>query len=153
MTRQGVRTAMGWAAVAVLVAGCIPVVSDRPASRFTVSDLQHAEDALMSRQEGGRTVFDVVCPSGIGHATVTAADDWPATLTVRLRYAADKPFTRLEKFGGALSKGPAEDERLPTVRLQSDVLGQGQVVTVEVHVPPEVRGWRTLRLMWIDAYR
>jgi hypothetical protein len=152
MTQQGVRTAMGWAAVAVLVTGCIPVVSDRPAPRFTVSHL-NAEDALMSRQEGGRTVFDVVCPSGIGHATVTAADDWPATLTVRLRYAAGKPFTRLEHFESALSKGPAEDERLPTVSLQSDVLGQGQVVTVEVHVPPEVRGWRTLRLMWINEYR
>ena len=153
MTRQGVRTAMGWAALAVLVAGCIPVVSDRPALRFTVSDLQHAEDALTSRQEGGRTVFDVVCPSGIGHATVTAADDWPATLTVRLRYAADKPFTRLEHFTGDLSRGPAENERLPTVGLKSDVLGKGQAVTVEVHVPSEVRGWRTLRLTWIDAYR
>ena len=153
MTQQGMHTAMGWAAVAVLVAGCIPMVSDRPAPRFTVSDLQHAEDALMSRLEGGRTVFDVVCPSGIGHATVTAADDWPATLTIRLRYAADKPFTRLENFGGDLSRGPAKDERLPTVRLQSDVLGQGQAVTVEVHVPPEVRGWRTLRLMWINEYR
>jgi len=152
MTQQGVRTAMGWAAVAVLVAGCIPVVSDRPAPRFTVSHL-NAEDALMSRQEGGRTVFDVVCPSGIGHATVTAADDWPATLTVRLRYAADKPFTRLEKFGGAFSRGPAENERMATGGLKSDVLGQGQAVTVEVHVPPEVRGWRTLRLRWIDAYR
>ena len=153
MTRQGVRTAMGWAVVAVLVAGCLPVVSDRPAPRFNVSDLQHTEDALTSRQEGRRTVFDVVCPSGIGHATVTAADDWPATLTVCLRYAADKPFKRLEHFDSALSKGPAEDMRLTTLLLQSDVLGQGKAVTVEVHVPPEARYWRTLRLRWIDAYR
>jgi len=118
---------------------------------FKVADLRRPEDRVTVAQEDGRAVVGVVCPSGIGEATVTAAGAWPASLTVDLRYEADRPFRSLERFTCRVSKGPGEGE---TQGLPHRIIrGAGGAVTVAIDVPADVRGWRALRLGWIDAYR
>ncbi len=125
--------------------------AETAAPRFEVSALKREDDRLTVTQDDGRTVFNVVCPFGIGAATVTAAEAWPAHLTVRLRYAKDRPFERLEGFACHLVKGQADGEEAKP--LKHRIAREDGALAVVIDVPPEVRTWPTLRLRWIDVYR
>ncbi|MBL7140282.1 MAG: hypothetical protein ISS74_05165 [Planctomycetes bacterium] len=144
------------AAKAKAEAGGSTTAPEAAAPAFTVTGLKRPDDRVTVAQEDGRTVVDVVCSFGIGEATVTAAEAWPASLTVRPRYAEGRPFQMLEGFTCRVSTGTGDSDTkaIKTKTLEHRITrGDGGEVAVVVDVPAEVRDWRTLRLGWIDAYR
>ncbi len=92
------------------------------------------------------TLFvDVMSPSGIGDARLALTSGvWPKKVVVRLKYAADRPFTRLEGPGVTLEEKEEQDEYLK-VELSPKKDGY------EASIPPTKR--KTLYLHWVDAYR
>jgi hypothetical protein len=88
----------------------------------------------------------ITSPSGIGEATVQPDATCPLTgLLIGLRYAANRPFTRLESF-----EVTAENGGQWTAFTVCTCAGFMQVTLPQAALAPE-NGALTLR--WVDAYR
>lgn len=146
----------------------------QPAYQFK---LKRLTDAITSRMEGSKTVFTITSPSGIGSATVTlTASKWPKEVVLRLRYAKDRGFTRLEGFFVTTARmqvrelsgnGPHPDRAafyLPDETGQVDrnappagylnITVEPREGGLEITLPPNLfTGSRKVEISWVDAYR
>jgi hypothetical protein len=137
--------------------------------------LQKAGDRAVVVAEEKRTVIDLTSESGIGSATIERTEGpWPQAVTVRFRYAADRPFTTLEEFqlragrilvvagskdGGRMpffladAQGEVKrDDRNPAGWL--NVIVRPVEKTLELTLPANLlQGSRKVELRWIDFFR
>ena len=117
-------------------------------SRVAVREVRKSEDKVEVSVHDGTLFVDAESPSGIGSARLAlTSGTWPKKVVVRLKYAADKPFTRLEGPEAALEPtDPKADQRglnLNPRRLKMD--------SFEADIPPS--DMKMLHVSWIDAYR
>jgi hypothetical protein len=135
--------------------------------------LHKADDTSVIKQESGRTVIVVTTQTGIGRATLSAKE-WPADVTLRLRYAQSKPFKTLEGFemttsrlqvrssSGNSGKVPfflatedgkyGRDDLNPSGWLKLDFKQQSD--NLDIIFPSHLwRGEKEVQIQWIDFYR
>lgn len=141
-----------------LLPGCrsAPQRCDQPGSAagdgpaWQVIFVRRAEDRIAADMTHGLLTLTVVSPSGIGSAELAhCGGRWPRQLRVRLFYAPERPFSRLEGLEVALgdtcpvtlAKGGAP------AGCRSD--GTCLWVVLPARRPAEA----TLHLSWVDAYR
>jgi len=104
------------------------------------------EDRLERVSNPAGFTFLVTCSSGIGGATATLyGGRWPSDFRVRLRYAAGRPFTRLEGF--TVATGHRKPMEIRTVQYGPE--------WAEVQVPAEFlsSSGDILVFDWVDVYR
>jgi len=135
-------TALGLSVLSVaLISGCAPLSGQEGVLQARVGK---SPDTIEHQTESGGAVFLVTCPSGIGTASISQGQgDWPTE--VRLRYAADRPFTKVEGF--TCTAGSNRTVEVRRIRYGPDY--------AEVRVPPEVLRScsRQFRVQWVDYYR
>jgi hypothetical protein len=135
--------------------------------------LSKGNDTATVRDDGKRTVVEIVSESGIGKATITEGS-WPRHVTLRFRYKADKPFTTLEGFklrtdrllvnGGTKTAGKLplffadamgqfdRDDSHPAGFLNVAVKPVDNAL--ELTLPANLlQGTKKVELEWIDVYR
>lgn len=126
--------------------GCAAVP---PAATVVVREVRDRSEqaAVVLAVRGDTLHIDAISPAGIGGARVELTSGaWPARVVVRLRYAADRPFSRLEGSGAAIESTGRADEPgtdLETTNLRPDGF--------EVALPATQR--RVLYVHWVDMYR
>jgi hypothetical protein len=115
------------------------------APTWEVRSVRKVEDRLRIVTEGLTTVVEITCPSGIGAAEIALPRrPEPGAVRIRLRYAADRAFQRLEGFEATLGAGPA------AAKLEPHRAQVGGSVEVSLTLPADAE---TLHLSWVDAYR
>lgn len=114
---------------------------EAPAPLWVVQSVRKAEDRVQIASEGHAAVIVITCPSGIGAAEFALPGQAGAgEVRIRLRYAEEKPFQRLEGFEAMVGAGK-QAHRVAKV---------AGAIEVSLTVPA---GADTLRLSWVDAYR
>jgi hypothetical protein len=115
------------------------------APAWVVQAVRKAEDRVEVAVEAQRDVVTITCPSGIGAAEFALPGrPAPRDVCIRLRYAAGKPFPRLEGF---------EAVSATAVKLPHRITTADGSVEVTLALPAEGGAAGTLRLSWVDAYR
>lgn len=118
-------------------------------TRVEVREVQKKEDKVEVSMNGDSLFVDVTSPSGIGGAKLALTSGaWPKKLVVRLKYAADKPFTNLEGPAASLIETDTKSDE-PGQRLECRRLNPKNGFEADI---PEAK-LKVLRVGWIDAYR
>ena len=128
-----------------------PAATQSAAPSIKVVALRKPDDQSTIAESKAGPVLTITSASGIGSATLApTGETWPGNVTVLLRYAADKPFTRLEGFTAQLL--PAKPGEKP-LTIQPTILQiNGAVDSVLVPIPAGTANVQ-LQLSWVDAYR
>jgi hypothetical protein len=95
--------------------------------------------------------MDVICPSGIGSATIVLKEGpWPDRIIVRFRYDEHRPFAALEGFDCAwgVPGRPGDSKKVAhTIRRSL------QALDVELPIADPAKGHTSMSINWVDAYR
>lgn len=118
-------------------------------TRVNVHEIRKKEDKVEVSIHDETLFVDAVCPSGIGGTRLTLTSAiWPKKVVVRLKYAADKPFTILEGPEATLETTGAKQGE-PNQPLEARRFDQKNGFEAEI---PQTE-MKTLYLHWVDAYR
>lgn len=113
-------------------------------TRVETCEIRKQDDKVELSIHDDTLFVDVLSRSGIGKARLALTSGaWPKKVVVRLKYAPDKPFTRLEGPGATLEEEGKPGEQLEVRRLENSGF--------EAEIP--ATGRKVLNVSWIDAYR
>jgi hypothetical protein len=118
---------------------------------WTVKALQHPDDQVQAEPASRGTTLGITSPRGIGWAVLASSDGaWPRELRIRLRYSAERPFTRLEGFTAAVGQDGQETSVFKLVAAQ---VSGPEGIELRLELPEKLAADSHLKLSWVDAYR
>ena len=128
-----------------------PKTSDPARSALAVAEVRKKDDRVSIQAGGTPTVIDVVCPSGIGGATIVLKEGpWPDRIVIRFSYGERRPFVRLEGFNCALGVlGKSGDSKKIAHTMRQGAEGP----EVELPITEPAKGFTSMSINWVDAYR
>jgi hypothetical protein len=132
-----------------LLGGC--AVEPRIAVVEVGEDFREGARIMMAVHEDTLLV-EAISPRGSGHTRVLLKEgQWPPKLLVRLRYAMNRTYTRLESFSAELENParPAAKQPLPA----STGRVSGGAYVIDVGPVPHEPGMNRLHISWVDAYK
>lgn len=107
---------------------------------------------VMTLIHGDTLLIEAISPRGSGGTRVLLKQgQWPQNVLVRLRYAKDRPFTRLESFSAELENPARPSAKQPLPATAGKVSGGAFVI--DVGPVPSVWGMKRIHISWVDAYK
>jgi len=125
----------------------------RISTRVKVREVRKKDDKVDISVIDDTLFVDVTSPSGIGSARLAlTSGEWMKKVVVRLKYAADKPFSMLEGPEATLEELEARHDQA-AIHLNVRRFEKKDGFEADLPIGVHQKGSKVLNVSWIDAYR